>query len=101
MESADGAGMPTPVRRRFRIGGRVQMVGFRMYAVVHANRLALCGRVRNLPGGEVEVLAEGPPAAMSEFSAVLELGPALAEVTSFLVSEEPPGPPLGVFVEER
>jgi acylphosphatase len=81
------AGGTAEVRRHFVIGGRVQMVGFRMFATAHAHRLGLRGWVRNLPTGEVEVLAEGPLPALSEFGSLLKRGPAGAEVTDFTVSE--------------
>ncbi len=76
------------------------MVGFRMYATLHARRLGLRGWVRNLPSGEVEVLAEGPPPAMGEFLVLLERGPAAAVVDSFEVTEEKPGPALAAFAGE-
>lgn len=89
--------VPSDIRRRCLIGGRVQMVGFRMYATIHAKRLGLRGWVRNLPSGEVEVLAEGPTTAMTEFLALLERGPAAAEVSRMVVSEELIGPRLRRF----
>ncbi len=40
--------------------GRVQGVGFRFTALDIANRYRLTGLVRNLPGGTVEMIAQGP-----------------------------------------
>lgn len=40
--------------------GRVQGVGFRFTALNIANRCGLMGYVRNLPDGDVEMLAQGP-----------------------------------------
>jgi acylphosphatase len=40
--------------------GRVQGVGFRFTAHRMAHRHQLTGFVRNLPGGTVEMLAQGP-----------------------------------------
>ncbi len=40
--------------------GRVQGVGFRFTALNVANRYGLMGHVRNLPDGDVEMLAQGP-----------------------------------------
>ncbi|MGA2679172.1 MAG: acylphosphatase [Sedimentisphaerales bacterium] len=40
--------------------GRVQGVGFRFTALNVANRYGLMGYVRNLPDGDVEMLAQGP-----------------------------------------
>jgi acylphosphatase len=41
------------------ISGRVQGVGFRASAYDEARSLGLAGWVRNVPGGEVEIVAEG------------------------------------------
>lgn len=87
------------LRRRLLIGGRVQMVGFRMFATLHGRRLGLRGWVSNLPTGEVEILVEGPVTPMGEFLELLERGPAAAEVTSFVVSEEEGGSKLALFGE--
>jgi len=79
----------------------VQGVGFRMFAVAEATRLGLRGWARNLPTGQVEVLCAGSPAAMDEFLTLLERGPAMAEVTEFVVSESGPEPFLTAFGERR
>jgi acylphosphatase len=73
------------------------MVGFRMFASLHGQRLGLRGWVRNLPTGEVEILVEGPPAAVAEFLKLLRRGPDPAEVSGFVVSEEASGLPLHRF----
>ncbi|MGA7173155.1 MAG: acylphosphatase [Candidatus Dormiibacterota bacterium] len=91
------AAIPSDIRRRCLISGRVQMVGFRMFATHHGQRLRLRGRARNLPTGEVEILVEGPPAAVAEFLKLLRRGPAPAEVSSFVVSEEASCVPLHQF----
>lgn len=41
------------------VKGRVQGVAFRAYTQMEARRLHLCGFVRNLPDGSVEIIAEG------------------------------------------
>jgi len=46
--------------------GRVQGVGFRMTAVQFARGTALSGTVRNLPTGEVELIAQGPPGELDD-----------------------------------
>jgi acylphosphatase len=76
------------VRRRFWIEGRVQMVGFRAFATLHARRLRLRGWVRNTESGAVEVVAEGSPDSIAEFAQLLRRGPAAAEVIGFSSSEE-------------
>ncbi len=49
------------------IHGRVQGVFFRKYTFEKANELGLKGMVRNLPNGDVEVIAEGPEEVLKEF----------------------------------
>jgi acylphosphatase len=78
-------------RRRYRICGQVQMVGFRAFATLHGRRLGLRGWVRNTYLGEVEAVAEGPPIDLEKFERLLRRGPDSARVTSFSVLEEPPG----------
>lgn len=49
------------------LSGRVQGVGMRMTVAQLAQDLALCGWVRNLPDGRVELVAEGPEAELERF----------------------------------
>lgn len=63
--------------------GRVQGVGYRLFAVRRAQALGLAGYVRNLPDGRtVEVVAEGPRAALDDLLAALRRGPFGARVES-------------------
>lgn len=71
------------------VSGRVQGVFFRSFVVEHARRLDLSGYVRNLPGGEVEVFAEGDRAALEKLTALLEVGPPDALVRDVAVSWSP------------
>lgn len=48
-------------------GGRVQGVGFRYTAERFAMDLKLCGWVKNLPDGRVELLCEGPTTKIEMF----------------------------------
>jgi len=48
------------VAKHIVFSGRVQGVGFRFTALNIANRYHLTGYVKNLPGGAVEMLAQGP-----------------------------------------
>ncbi len=57
------------------ITGRVQMVGFRFFAVRQAQRHAICGYVRNRYDGSVEVLAQGEERDLSRFLSTLKKGP--------------------------
>jgi acylphosphatase len=75
------------LRRRYVIGGVVQGVGFRFFASRHGRRLGLLGWVRNLPDGQVEVVAEGDQARLAQLEAELARGPSLASVTSLQRSD--------------
>ena len=70
----------TIVARRFRVRGRVQGVGFRYFVQCEAVRLKLDGWVRNLDSGEVELHAQGQPAALDELAGALHRGPRFADV---------------------
>jgi acylphosphatase len=63
------------------VRGYVQGVGYRMFAAREARMLGLAGTCRNEPDGSVRVVAEGEEAALREFLARLERGPAEAEVS--------------------
>jgi acylphosphatase len=62
------------------IRGRVQGVSYRAHASDEAHRLALRGWVRNLRGGEVELIAEGPRQALEALIAWCRKGPPAARV---------------------
>ena len=70
--------------------GRVQGVAFRARAVGEANRLGLCGWVRNRMDGTVEARAEGTPAAVQAFVAWCHEGPPSARVDEVRVTAVPP-----------
>ena len=63
-----------------RVRGRVQGVGYRFFAQRVAVSLGLRGYVRNLPGGEVETVAQGPRAALEAYLRRLWEGPYGAQV---------------------
>lgn len=67
-------------RRRFRVSGRVQGVGFRAWAVRRARELPVRGVVRNAADGSVEVEAEGAADALRRLEELLRRGPTLARV---------------------
>ena len=56
------------------------MVGFRWYAKQHADTLGIRGYVRNMPRGDVEVLAEGEEKDLDTFVDYLRQGPSRARV---------------------
>lgn len=78
------------VARRYVISGRVQGVGYRAFAERHAAALGLAGWVRNLADGDVEIHAQGPRGALSEFEGYLRAGPAWGEVRSVEAREAAP-----------
>ena len=60
--------------------GRVQGVGFRYWVRNQAVSLGLYGWVRNLQTGNVQVLAQGDPAALGKLIDALYQGPSRAWV---------------------
>ncbi len=60
--------------------GRVQGVFFRAFASRQAKELGLTGYVRNLPGGAVEVQAEGERKQLEKLIDNLKVGPPIAKV---------------------
>ncbi len=68
------------VRARIVLQGRVQRVGFRAFAARAAERLALCGGVRNLHNGQVEIEVEGPKRLIESLLGELKIGPPAAHV---------------------
>jgi acylphosphatase len=77
------------IAKRFVISGRVQGVGFRYFAQSWANQLGICGYVKNLWSGNVEVYAVGDPVPMEEFKRQLAEGPRMARVKNFEEMDEP------------
>ena len=80
---------PLKERWRFLIEGSVQGVGFRQSCRQRAIDLGLCGWVRNLKDGSVEVQAEGGERALNELRLWCERGPSTAGVTRVLFSKMP------------
>jgi len=78
------------VARRFLIGGRVQGVGFRMFAAARAAAEGVHGYIRNLPDGRVEALVEGDDESVNRIELALRRGPAHAQVDSFLAEDVEP-----------
>ncbi len=67
------------------ISGRVHGVGFRYSTQKQAASLNLSGWVKNLPGSQVEVWAEGPTAQIDQLLLWCHKGPQFASVQSVLV----------------
>ena len=66
--------------RRVCVTGRVQGVGYRMFAADAARAEGLTGWARNLPDGRVEIYAAGDAEALSRYEWRLWQGPAGARV---------------------
>ncbi len=62
------------------ISGRVQGVWYRASTLARARELGLTGWVRNLAGGRVEAVAEGPRPQLDALLAWCHDGPVLARV---------------------
>jgi acylphosphatase len=78
--------------RLLRVEGRVQGVGFREACVQRAQALGVTGFVRNRRDGAVEVMLQGPAAAVARMVAWLHAGPPLAQVERVTITT--PQPPV-------
>ena len=67
---------------KFIVSGKVQGVFFRASARTQAQELGLSGYAKNLPNGDVEVLASGTDAALEALERWLHAGPPAARVAS-------------------
>lgn len=72
------------------VTGRVQGVSYRASTVDEARDLGLCGWVRNLPDGSVELEAEGDADAVAALLAWCAKGPPAAQVTRVAHDEQTP-----------
>ena len=71
------------------VRGQVQGVGFRWFVQREAARLGLDGWVSNQPDRSVEVVAEGPDAALDQLVLQLWEGPLGSSVGAVDVRHEP------------
>ncbi len=69
------------------IKGVVQGVGFRYFALRNASKLSITGYVKNMPNGDVFIIAEGPIENMDDFVKLMRIGPAMAEVNDMSIHE--------------
>jgi acylphosphatase len=77
------------VGRRYLVSGRVQGVGYRMFARESALVEGVHGEVRNLDDGSVEVIAEGDAESMLRFERRLRQGPIGSRVRDVQVDSSP------------
>jgi acylphosphatase len=78
------------IRRRVRVTGRVQGVGFRESCRREAQRFGVAGTVRNCGDGSVEAVFEGSAAAVDRMVAWCRQGPRSAHVRDVAVTVERP-----------
>ncbi len=71
------------------VSGRVQGVGFRWSTQRQARKLGLGGYVRNLRGGEVEIVASGDDAQVDALVHWVRVGPPGARVAQLKVEPRP------------
>lgn len=72
-----------------RVRGRVQGVGYRVFAAQAARELALDGWVANEPDGSVRCVAEGARDRLDAWLDALRRGPGAARVDAVDVSRPP------------
>lgn len=76
-------------RVRIIIYGRVQGIGFRYFIKKQADTYGIKGYVRNLPGGEVEIDAEGEQNKLTDFIANCKSGSGLSRIDDYVLHEIP------------
>ncbi|HID32342.1 MAG TPA: acylphosphatase [bacterium (Candidatus Stahlbacteria)] len=81
------------MRLEAKVKGVVQGVGYRFFAVRKAREYGLVGFVKNLPHGEVLVVAEGEKGLLHDFLNDLRIGPLGSHVSGVEVnwSDKPEG----------
>ena len=77
------------MQRYILISGKVQGVGFRHFTRQNALKLGVHGYAKNLPNGQVEVVAEGDNATLNAFVAILWKGPPAAKVEDVKAEARP------------
>ena len=67
--------------------GTVQGIFFRQFVKEHADNLKLVGFVRNLTGGDVEILAEGEQDKIDRLASVVKKGPEHSQIRHVQIEE--------------
>jgi len=70
------------------ISGRVQGVYYRASAQAQANELGIVGYTRNLPDGNVEIIAEGSDDQLKKLESWCREGPPAASVNSVEIEKQ-------------
>ncbi|MGQ1785493.1 MULTISPECIES: acylphosphatase [unclassified Saccharicrinis] len=76
-------------RVRMIVCGRVQGVGYRYFVLAQAQEHGIKGYVRNLPGGEVEVDAEGERNNLANFILGCKKGSRMSDVQGCFIHDIP------------
>lgn len=71
------------------VSGLVQGVGFRYFVYREAKKLELTGYARNLPDGQVEIVADGEKGMVDELIKAVRVGPSYASVAGVSIEELP------------
>lgn len=72
---------------RLIIQGTVQGVFFRQFVKENADKMGLRGFVRNLPEGNVEIVAEGEGETIERFLNIMKKGPEHSQIRNVIVEE--------------
>lgn len=80
------------------VSGHVQGVGFRWHVLRHARHCGVCGWVRNLEDGRVELLAQGKRQVLKGFLEQVRAGPPGSRVSGLVERWVPDHVELGPFV---
>jgi len=72
------------------VSGRVQGVFFRANVRNKANELGLKGYAKNLPDGNVEVVAEGDEEKLEELIEFMRKGPGVANIENIKITHKEP-----------
>ena len=80
---------PAALRARLFVKGTVQGVGYRAFAARVASKRGLCGGVRNLDDGRVELEVEGPKDQILILIEDVKTGPPASQVAAVEVEWSP------------
>ncbi|MCP4566625.1 MAG: acylphosphatase [FCB group bacterium] len=74
---------------RIIVSGLVQGVGFRYFTFREAKKLGLTGSVKNLPTGQVEIIACGAKGLIDDMIKIIRVGSSYASVSGVELEEMP------------
>jgi len=90
--------VPSRIRRRVHVTGRVQGVWFRDSCREQARLAGVDGHVRNLRDGRVEAVFEGDPDAVNAMCNWCQTGPPRARVDHIEITAEQPTGDIGFTI---